>query len=342
MLTIALSMNSCLSAESTDIATPVTPDFSVTESLQISPSQTPLSQCPGGRLAFVKSGENSAEPGIHIICPVTGTSDYLSETAEYASEILNVDISNSGNALLITLWKDTGFDEIIQFDLTKHAQSTIVGQDANEILCCAQWSPDEKFIGYLNSRANANQSDVIKFLEIQNGMVSVMEHPSSEKPAPIAIFEWSHDGKRILYVSTGRVNTDANGMFTGEISCDDFGKCQMSNISPMNHDMGFEPSFSHDSNLIVSVWKERDTPDSLMLTDYTGNLIRNIDIDALAPGLADIRSPVFSSDNKYIAFIATEANKSLENIFILDLENLKLQNMTGNTDNQNSYSRLSW
>jgi Tol biopolymer transport system component len=310
------------------------------------PTLTPvLSPCPGERLAFVMSRDGPAS--IYFACPSSGIVDNMGviDLSQYERPG-DLNLSRKGTAVLFTESDIYGVSEIILMDLVSSVSKTILPRSAGKMIAYARWTSDEQYVGYVSlfdGDPEQNRSSVIEFLNISKQTVSRLELKGD---VSLQEFQWSPDGQQILYLNTSGIDLDSPeyGRFLADVSCsDETGKCEVSNSHLLTVDAGAEAFFSFDGSSLIGVGDGENTPQSIVIiTDLSTNSTHQIAMRSIDPNLEHISGPVFSPSETLVAFTADSVDTGVQNVYILDLEQMTLMNLTGNTSRDADYGGVTW
>ena len=324
---------------------PVPTDIPSTESLP--PSSTPapvLPSCPEGRLAIEASDEGNH--GIYIACPDIGSIEYMLDLSQYD---FPGGFNLEGDTLLFFDENHMVADELIMVNLSSFESTMIISQNMGKKIRYTNLTSDRQYVGYVSlwdGDPEQEKGDVIEFLYIPTLTVSRFE---IEGGANLVGFQWSRDGREILYINSAGGNTDLTsseyGAFLANVSCEnETGQCEVTNRHLLEA-TGSNASFSFDASQIVSIWQplvDGNRVEAIVITDLSSRVIRRVMMHEIYPALEFIHNPIFSPDGTRIAFDAEAVGTGIRNVYILDLEQITVTDLTNNTSIDKYFRVVAW
>lgn len=312
----------------------------------IEPSPTsppPMPECPDGVVMFRSNVQTTYMPLNHYfsICPDgTGLVPVVSNELLWENTL-----SPDGDRFARTEYLDR---KLVIEDITTHEETTVLVLQY-EIQQLA-WSPDGAYVAYtvLDKQSGGEWFWRVEIVHLSTQTLSTNFFPGelpgiSIDELPPQTFErlsWSPNGTYLLMFGAGgsqivTVNCSAANVCAAELH-----STSARSMSAAGYDsLPWSPDGGHIAYACMTAYEtESDVPShpniefeyGLCVQDVDGNLIQEFKAETL--GVEDIRSLTWSPDGTSIAFTAKEIGHSDDDIFVLNLDDEALINLTEKMD----------
>lgn len=197
-----------------------------------------------------------------------------------------------------------------------------------------QWSPDGEYLSYLQSELTSHDVTLVTY------------HLASETISEVVTmnglyyFDWSPDGEKVVFANDLLEPPFSQQSYIASINCDSTSnQCELVNqlVIPGIGKAVWTP----DSEYLTRV-ETSDSTNSTVIAIRTpeGAMVKIIKLEGLLPGVKHIHDLTWSPDGSFLSFSATIG--SINSIYLLDINNQSVLNLSNNTNPAINYYYLEW
>lgn len=262
----------------------------------------------------------------------------VSPDGKYAAYVVT-EISEENNGYSSSLYMSDLSGEVQQLT-TPYSQEKLIRDTM------PKWSPDNASIAFLSNR---NEKTQIWLLSTHGGEAK----PITETEEDIDEFSWSPNGKRIVFTTKEKTNTEqenkdvtvitnlrykanGEGFIDGytHIWCLDLETLETEKLTagPYNH---HSPSFTSDSDHVIYLASKNEDREIINLENLYAYDLNEQKETVLYQGKGDISDPKVSPDGNYIAFAGHEEGETsgaTPSVWIVPSAGGEARNLTVNFD----------